>query len=950
MTIAALGIEASTKGVSSAVDQLTELSVAAAKAEAATGRLAPVTRKAGEAAEDLADAVGDATDSTRKLGEETRTTEGALSRLASRVGTAVGALAAMAGVALSINGYIRMADAWSDMRSQVGAATKDMEGAGVMMQRITDIANASYAPLNQTVQTYARNISVLRDLGINAKGAADFTESLNHMLVITATKGERAASVQNALTRAMALGRLQADGLETVLANGGRVAEALAEQLNTTVYGLRSLASEGKITGQVIADSLIKSLEEVREFAATMPATMGDAFVRIGTGVTALVGSFDQAFDISGRMAISLVAVGDALRDMAQTDFAAWADAATGALTSLAQIVIVLAASQLPALALALYAQAGAFSFATLAARAYSLALGAASLTGAALGRTVALMGGPIGVAASAMTLFGIAVFNTRRDSELLAETLTTTTKAQEGLNAATETYYQELSQQALDAMTMQATAAVDAVRRALKAAQEEFESANTSNNLLWLGIGESDRMVAAAAEVQRLSGSLLEAEARMSGVEHAASNFALRVREGTSEVVALTEAQDKALSTANDLTRSFENRTQLARTELQHGRESAQYLQTQINQERQIQFLKIASLDISNQQKAAARAAYDQMVMTEAATNGWNVKLTQVNTTLSSSYQALVKIRDTQPGSGWLSTGISKAADLALKLWDAVAANSALSNLSVSGPIDSGVGGEIGARGDPRMVAGASNTFDQPNFEMPSAGVGGGGAGGGTSGALQALITEISTERELLTVWYEEKLALVKSFTDLELEAVGGRHGALERIEAEHQERLRALGSGAQDQRLADTASFFGGMAELARSGGDRTLKIAQGFAAAQGIINSYLAFTEVLKDPSFVGRPLARIGAAAAALAQGLAAVRSIRGASAGGGGGGAGTGGRGAGGNQSTAPEAPLRVTLDTIDPSQMVSGASIIKLFESLQKEAGNRGIIWVPSGQ
>ena len=63
------------------------------------------------------------------------------------------------------------------------------------------------------------------------------------MLVLTATRGERAASVQNALSKAMAVGKLQADGLETVLANGGEVAQALAtkpwyDSIRSARYGV----------------------------------------------------------------------------------------------------------------------------------------------------------------------------------------------------------------------------------------------------------------------------------------------------------------------------------------------------------------------------------------------------------------------------------------------------------------------------------------------------------------------------------------------------------------------------------------------------------------------------------------------------------------------------------------------------------------------------------------
>lgn len=76
---------------------------------------------------------------------------------------------------------------------------------------------------------------------------------------------------------------------------------------------------------------------------------------------------------------------------------------------------------------------------------------------------------------------------------------------------------------------------------------------------------------------------------------------------------------------------------------------------------------------------------------------------------------------------------------------------------------------------------------------------------------------------------------------------------------------------------------------------------KISAGIALA----NSWMAFTEVLKDPSFIGRPFARFSAAASALAAGLNAVKNIKAAQPGGGGGGGGgssgsaSGGGGGGG---------------------------------------------------
>ncbi len=313
--IATLGLAVDSSQVEKATDSLDKFTGSAGKAQGATDRLRDSKGRFVGAASGAAAA----NDNAARAANRATVAYGGLNKAAIAAARAVGLIAA----ALATNALFSYADAWSDMQSRVGAAIKNMEAAPTLMQRIVDIANASYSPLDQTVEVYSRNVAVLRDLGRGATEAADFTEGLNHALVITATRGERAASVQNALSKAMAVGKLQADGLETVLANGGRVAEALAAQLGTNVNGLRAFASAGKITGDVIASALIGNLEKLREEAAEMPATIGDAFTRLRTNLTAFIGQMDQATGASQRVSAAIMLVADNLGVIARAAAAA---------------------------------------------------------------------------------------------------------------------------------------------------------------------------------------------------------------------------------------------------------------------------------------------------------------------------------------------------------------------------------------------------------------------------------------------------------------------------------------------------------------------------------------------------------------------------------------------------------------------------------------------------
>lgn len=392
--VAALGLKVEgVESIDRANDALDRFVGAGESAERASNKLGNESRKAKQGVDNLASASRKATSN--------------MSSMAAAAIKAAGVLAA----AFSINAIKNYADSWSDMQSVVGAAIGDMSAAAGMMTKLVDIANASYSPLEQTVQVYASNVSALRDLGRGANDAAKYTESLNHMLVLTATRGERAASVQNALSKAMAVGKLQADGLETVLANGGEVASALAKELNTTVSGLRAMASQGKITSDVIANSVIKSLEDVRDRAGEMPATMADAFVIFNTNFTEFVGRIDKASGASETLANFIISLAEGVR-MATNYVIAFGqymapafNLAKAAISSVAQYADI-----------AVAALAGFFAPALIGGIAMLTGALAVGLVGAIKAVTAAMLANPIGLITAALVAAGYAAYKFRDD------------------------------------------------------------------------------------------------------------------------------------------------------------------------------------------------------------------------------------------------------------------------------------------------------------------------------------------------------------------------------------------------------------------------------------------------------------------------------------------------------------------------------------------------------
>lgn len=231
----------------------------------------------------------------------------------SLVGTAVKSVFG----ALSIGILTKVVDGFSDMTSQVNLAAGSIEKGSAVMKRLQEIAFNTYSSLKQTQEAYTANAQSMRDLGYSTQQVLDYTAALNSAMVVSGAKGERAAQVQNALAKAMSLGKLNGENLNTVIQNGGEVAGLLAARFNTSTGGLLKLGQQGKITGKIISDTLIGNLSNLEEKAASMPATMQDALTGWVNAFTIIVGSIDQATGASGGLAQSIYDMAKVAADQA---------------------------------------------------------------------------------------------------------------------------------------------------------------------------------------------------------------------------------------------------------------------------------------------------------------------------------------------------------------------------------------------------------------------------------------------------------------------------------------------------------------------------------------------------------------------------------------------------------------------------------------------------------
>ncbi len=229
------------------------------------------------------------------------------------LGGAVGQLAGAFATVFSVQTFINLTTAWTDLSSRIKIATGDTKTAADTMERLTEIANRTYSSLQTTADTFASNAVVLNALGISTQKQLDLQESLNNAIVISGARGEAAAQIQRAFTNAMSLGALRGEDFNNVLKRGSAILPLLAKAMGVTVDQLKALADKGLITASVFQDALLGNFDQLRAAAEAMPATISDAFIRIQNSLLSYVGTADQAAGASAFIAQGLIAIADNL-------------------------------------------------------------------------------------------------------------------------------------------------------------------------------------------------------------------------------------------------------------------------------------------------------------------------------------------------------------------------------------------------------------------------------------------------------------------------------------------------------------------------------------------------------------------------------------------------------------------------------------------------------------
>ncbi|WP_110970877.1 tape measure protein [Pseudomonas huaxiensis] len=226
----------------------------------------------------LGDAGGEATVNVRGLGTAARAAGSALAALG------VGAVA---------REVLRMTDAFKNMQGSLALVSTSSQNANESFQKLLAMANNTGSSLQSTVSLYTRLANATRGAGYTQEQMLNVTDALNKAFVISGATMQEASNAAIQLSQGLASGTLRGEELNSVMEQGPRITRALADYLGVTNGQIRQLAADGKITGDVVTNALLKSLTSLNAELAKMPRTFEQASQALKNNFLAAIGQIN---------------------------------------------------------------------------------------------------------------------------------------------------------------------------------------------------------------------------------------------------------------------------------------------------------------------------------------------------------------------------------------------------------------------------------------------------------------------------------------------------------------------------------------------------------------------------------------------------------------------------------------------------------------------------------
>ena len=211
---------------------------------------------------------------TEQFSKSQQTAAASVSGLTSKLQGLVGSYLGLQG----LRGLVNLSDTMASTTARLNSMSDGLQTTAELNNMIFQSAQRSRGAYQATADMVAKLGTLAGDAFGSSAEVGAFAEQINKQMVLSgaSTMGAQAARLQ--LTQAMSSGVLRGEELNSILEQAPTIAQAIADYLGVTTGEMRELASEGRVTAEVVKAAMFSAAEETNAKFEQMPMTWGQVW------------------------------------------------------------------------------------------------------------------------------------------------------------------------------------------------------------------------------------------------------------------------------------------------------------------------------------------------------------------------------------------------------------------------------------------------------------------------------------------------------------------------------------------------------------------------------------------------------------------------------------------------------------------------------------------------
>jgi len=213
---------------------------------------------------------------------------------------------------------IRTADSMSLLKNRMKLVISETQNFDQVYSGLVQTSINNRASLSDTVTLFNRLVPALRANGVEASLATTVVDSFQKTLLISGATVRETSSAMLQLSQAFAAGRLNGDEFRSISEAAPEFLRTFSKATGIAAGALKELASDGKLTTEVLVAAMVVMNAELTKTAAGIDITFGQSVQILGTRLSVLVDVINETTGFTKLLADSTFQVSEVVKGFSQ--------------------------------------------------------------------------------------------------------------------------------------------------------------------------------------------------------------------------------------------------------------------------------------------------------------------------------------------------------------------------------------------------------------------------------------------------------------------------------------------------------------------------------------------------------------------------------------------------------------------------------------------------------